>query len=157
MKILLQDKNIVLANNSLISINSDNIAENGNLIRTKQDSKNNIIKINNSLVRAKVLHKKEEETWIINDNFTNLATIIESVNFTSNGSNYTQLKINISLRNSYIYYDNIKVCNIEVEKISTDTYVINPVWTNSAYRTIIFASSATGDLLTWLQANAVKQ
>lgn len=64
MKILLQDKNIVLANNSLISINSDNIAENGNLIRTKQDSKNNIIKINNSLVRAKVLHKKEEETWI---------------------------------------------------------------------------------------------
>ena len=33
MKILLQNKNIVLANNSLISINSDNIAENGNLVR----------------------------------------------------------------------------------------------------------------------------
>lgn len=116
-----------------------------------------LLKINNSLVRVKVLHKKEEETWIINDNFTDLATITESVNFTSNGSNYTQLKINISLRNSYIYYDNIKVCNIEVEKISTDTYVINPIWINSAYRTIILASSATGDLLTWLQANAVKQ
>ena len=54
MKILLQNKNIVLANNSLISINSDNIAENGNLVRIKQNSKNNIIKINNSLVRAKV-------------------------------------------------------------------------------------------------------
>lgn len=54
MKILLQNKNIVLTNNSLISIDSDNIAENGNLVRTKQDSKNNIIKINNSLVRAKV-------------------------------------------------------------------------------------------------------
>lgn len=33
MKILLQDKNFVVTNNSLISINSDNIAENGNLIR----------------------------------------------------------------------------------------------------------------------------
>ena len=33
MKILLQNKNIVLANNSLISINSDNITENGNLVR----------------------------------------------------------------------------------------------------------------------------
>lgn len=55
MKILLQNKNIALANNSLISINSDNIVENGNLVRIKQDSKNNIIKINNSLVRAKVV------------------------------------------------------------------------------------------------------
>jgi hypothetical protein len=35
MKILLQNKNIVLANNSLISTDSNNIAENGNLIRTK--------------------------------------------------------------------------------------------------------------------------
>lgn len=54
MKILLQDKNFVITNNSLISIDSDNIAENGNLVRVKQDSKNNIIKINSSLVRAKV-------------------------------------------------------------------------------------------------------
>lgn len=54
MKILLQGKNIVLVNNSLISINSDNVAENGSLVRTKQDSKNDIIKINNSLVRVKV-------------------------------------------------------------------------------------------------------
>lgn len=35
MKILLQNKNIALANNSLISINSDNIVENGNLVRIK--------------------------------------------------------------------------------------------------------------------------
>lgn len=57
MKILLQNKNIVLANNSLISINSDNIAENGNLVRVKQASKkSDILKINNSLVRAKKNH-----------------------------------------------------------------------------------------------------
>ena len=54
MKILLQDKNFVITNNSLISINSDSVAENGNLVRIKQDSKNNIIKINNSLMRVKI-------------------------------------------------------------------------------------------------------
>lgn len=54
MKILLQDKNFVITNNSLISINSDSIAENGNLVRVKQASKkSDILKINNSLVRAK--------------------------------------------------------------------------------------------------------
>lgn len=30
-------------------------------------------------------------------------------------------------------------------------------WTNSAYRTITLEQPATGDLLTWLQKNAVKQ
>lgn len=54
MKILLQNKNIVLTNNNLISINSNNIAENGNLVKIKQSSeKNDILKINNSLVRVK--------------------------------------------------------------------------------------------------------
>lgn len=30
-------------------------------------------------------------------------------------------------------------------------------WKDDAYRTIILDKPATGDLLTWLQANAVKQ
>lgn len=71
MKILLQNKNIVLANNSLISINSDNIAENGNLVKIKQSSeKNDILKINNSLVRVKVASNSiidNTETWVIKD------------------------------------------------------------------------------------------
>lgn len=53
MKILLQNKNFVITNNSLIAIDSNNIAENGNLVRAKQDSRNNIIKINNSFVCVK--------------------------------------------------------------------------------------------------------
>ena len=56
MKILLQDKNFVITNNSLISINSDNIAENGNLVKIKQASKkSDILKINNSFARAKII------------------------------------------------------------------------------------------------------
>ena len=55
MKILLQNKNFVITNNSLIAIDSNNIAENGNLVRAKQASKkSDILKINNSLVRMKV-------------------------------------------------------------------------------------------------------
>lgn len=55
MKILLQNKNFVITNNSLIAIDSNNIAENGNLVRAKQASKkSDILKINNSLVRAKI-------------------------------------------------------------------------------------------------------
>lgn len=51
MKILLQDKNIVLANNSLIAVDGDsNIAENGSLLRIKQQisvpKKGNIIILN---------------------------------------------------------------------------------------------------------------
>ena len=54
MKILLQNKNFVITNNSLISIDSNNIAENGNLVRVKQASKkSDILKINNSLTRTK--------------------------------------------------------------------------------------------------------
>lgn len=30
-------------------------------------------------------------------------------------------------------------------------------WVNQAYRTITFLEPPTGDLLTWLQANGVKQ
>ena len=46
MKILLQDKNFVITNNSLIAINSNNIAENGNLVRITipEAPKMNVIK-----------------------------------------------------------------------------------------------------------------
>ena len=103
--------------------------------------------------------KKKGEIWFINDRyFTDLIRITESVNFISNGTNFTSITIKIDpVGEDYIKYDNTIVCNILVTKISNGTYTIDPRWTNSAYRTITLASPATGDLLTWLQANAVKQ
>lgn len=46
MKILLQNKNFVITNNSLIAIDSNNIAENGNLVRITipEAPKMNVIK-----------------------------------------------------------------------------------------------------------------
>lgn len=102
--------------------------------------------------------KKKGETWVINNYFTDLATITESVNFISNGTNFTSITIKIApVGESYIKYDNTIVCNLQVGKNPDGTYGINPIWTNSSYCTITLASPATGDLLTWLQANAVKQ
>ncbi len=40
---------------------------------------------------------------------------------------------------------------------STDVYYSTKGWLNNAYRTITFSEPPTGDLLTWLQANAVQQ
>ena len=40
---------------------------------------------------------------------------------------------------------------------STDVYYSTKGWVNNAYRTITFREPPTGDLLTWLQANAVQQ
>lgn len=45
-----------------------------------------------------------------------------------------------------MYYDNTRVYDLE-----------GYTWTNEAYRTITFEEPPTGDLLTLLQANAVKQ
>lgn len=169
MKILLQNKNIALANNSLISINSDNIVENGNLVRIKQSSKNNIIKINNSLVRAKVAPDPPvvdtTETWVINetpgsdelDDYNLPKEIFDkkfTVEFISNGKTFNNFR-NETHRtgNKFgawtISYDDTQVYSIG------DTW---QVWSgNDAYRTITLSAPAAGDFLIWLQKYAVKQ
>lgn len=158
MKILLQDKNFVITNNSLISINSDNIAENGNLVRIKQSSeKKDILKINNSLVRMKVAPVVDTtETWVIKDfapttrSSTALATI--NISFTTNNLKATSFGIAYSNSTSIITYGNIGQV-ASYNEGNDNAYV----WINNAYRTITFDGPATGTLLTWLQANAVKQ
>lgn len=161
MKILLQDKNFVITNNSLISINSDNIAENGNLVKIKQSSeKNDILKINNSLVRAKVAPDppivNNTETWVINSNYSSTASILANVKFKSNNISYNSISIRIApAGNCYIKYDNTTACNIMANM--APNFVAEATWTNKAYRTITLDEPATGTLLTWLQTNAVKQ
>ena len=158
MKILLQDKNFVITNNSLISINSDNIAENGNLVRIKQSSeKKDILKINNSLVRMKVAPIVDTtETWVIKDfapttrSSTALATI--NISFTTNNLKATSFGIAYSNSTSIITYGNIGQV-ASYNEGNDNAYV----WINNAYRTITLDGPATGTLLTWLQANAVKQ
>ncbi len=66
-----------------------------------------------------------------------------NVDFVSNGNNYTKITVSPNARVG-LSYDN--------------TVVSNPGGAiESEYRQIILASPATGDLLTWLQANGTKQ
>lgn len=51
-----------------------------------------------------------------------------------------------------LMYDNTEVV-VAIQGISTDS----GKWTNEAYRTVTFLEPPTGDLLKWLQKNAVKQ
>lgn len=89
------------------------------------------------------------ETWVWNErlNFTENATY--STDFVSNANQYNSILLEavrggLSLAMQYdetIVFDNNT----------------NPFWTNEAYRTVTFSTAPTGDLLTFLQANAVKQ
>lgn len=90
--------------------------------------------------------KKKGETWVI-EKMPSLpyGLITIKIPFESNSTNFQKIEIyGHSLPRSGIYYDAIKVWN------TSD-------WTDEAYRTITLASPATGDLLTWLQSNAIKQ
>ena len=96
------------------------------------------------------------ETWVINSNYSSTASISANVKFKSNNISYNSISIQIApVGNCYIKYDNTTACNIMAN--TTSNFVAKASWTNEAYRTIILDESATGDLLTWLKNNAVKQ
>ena len=68
------------------------------------------------------------------------------VSFTSNKKSFTSIEARKTAIFTWIYYDSTEVYNGASE-----------VWVDEAYRTITLEQPATGDLLTWLQRNAVKQ
>lgn len=93
--------------------------------------------------------KKKEETWILNEEVSSRLNDV-SISFRSNGKTFSKIsveKIRIRDQISYaIFYDETQVYSVYYE-----------MWTDDAYRTVTFLESPTGDLLTWLQADAVKQ
>lgn len=86
------------------------------------------------------------ETWVWNEHpYFDGNYSFDNISFTSNNKLYTSIKIYTGALMK-MYYDNNMACNLEVN-----------TWYNEAYRTITFSTAPTGDLLTLLQANAVKQ
>lgn len=99
--------------------------------------------------------KKKGETWYLNESINSTAIIIDNIEFTSNSKTFTKIRINYESRvTSFLQYDSEEIASINYD-IDAGNWYTN--WTNIAYRTITLASPATGDLLTWLQSNAVKQ
>ena len=97
--------------------------------------------------------------WQINETFTQNETIGWSVEFTSNGRNFISLGCETNLMYGYTNTSG----QTELLYLTTPSNGIH-TWRDpntgedtSAYRTVTFETEPTGDLLAWLQANAVAQ
>ena len=98
------------------------------------------------------------ETWVINEipQWIGISSRDFSIKFTSNNQSFTLFRFNRSGVNQY----DLQYNDVVVNGGTWNNSLNRPNWTgwtNEAYRTITFAKPPTGDLLTWLQANAVKQ
>ena len=85
------------------------------------------------------------ETWYFNDTIGDLDGGSLSVNFTSNGAEYTAMK-----RMIYKFWDQLLYTR------ERDVVVYDSTWKNEAYRTIVLDEPATGNVLAFLEANATK-
>lgn len=88
------------------------------------------------------------ETWVINESYNTTQVNFTNISFTSNGKSFTSIRISSTRK---LYYDDTVVVNVQIG----ESYEIT--WKNLAYRKLIFSTNPTGALLTWLQANGVKQ
>lgn len=95
------------------------------------------------------LKSAETEVWVLNETVDSSPMNLPTI-FTSNG----------------IQFSNLASSGGEVTVVSydeTEVYAVQDAgldfvgWLDPAYRKLIFDTPPTGDLLTWLQANGVKQ
>ena len=98
------------------------------------------------------------ETWLLNEipQWIGISSRDFSIQFTSNNQSFTLFRFNRSGVNQY----DLQYNDVVVNGGTWNNSLNRPNWTgwtNEAYRTITFANAPTGDLLTWLQANGVKQ
>ena len=90
------------------------------------------------------------ETWVLNESITFPSSNIDTeINFTSNGTAFVYFRIT----SSTIYY----CTSTALLSGYVTAYNQKRGWTTKAYRTVVFDTAPTGNLLTWLQANGTKQ
>lgn len=84
------------------------------------------------------------ETWVLNTRIGDTASKAFSASFISAGNSYSLIDIKYVVSHTWIFYG------------STNVYGSGG-WLDEAYRTVIFDTAPSGDLLTWLQKNGTKQ
>lgn len=93
-----------------------------------------------------------KETWVLNNTVDTSKAVSFSENFVSNGLSYKGLKTGkLTPSGRDLVYTNSSGSTIRVY------FADLAKWEYPAYRKITFDTPPTGDLLTWLQANGVKQ
>lgn len=92
------------------------------------------------------------ETWVLNATISLPSSSLRGT-FTSNGKSFNGIQSRrVTSANLYLYYTSVAGSMTD----STRVYE-NGRWINDAYRTLVFDTAPTGNMLTWLQANGVKQ
>lgn len=104
--------------------------------------------------------KKNSRTWYLNETISWSDSAIYIADFTCDGSYYDAIGLTYSTKPLATLY-------IRYRKHGSTTWVrvaelirnANPTfkWRQEVYRTITFDALPTGDLLTWLNANATPQ
>lgn len=96
-------------------------------------------------------------TWVLNDRLTLFGeeTKVFDINFTSNNQSYIGLKFAFDSAAIGYHIRYMSVNNLD----SIVVYAGGPGWgaSEDAYKTVTFETAPSGELLTWLQANAVPQ
>lgn len=112
------------------------------------------------LPRKNVPNKKPSRTWYLNETISWNADAIYNADFTCDGSYYDAINLKYSPKPtaiSYIRYrghGSTRWVNVaELNQMSNPPFH----WMKKVYRTITFDALPTGDLLTWLKANATPQ
>ena len=82
-----------------------------------------------------------------------LISNLSGLSFVSNGQSFSSILKSRSGFINGIAYDNLMVATGTTISLG----VAWDTWTDQAYRTVTFSEPPTGELLTWLQANGVKQ
>lgn len=95
------------------------------------------------------LKNAEKEVWVLNEQIDSSPMNLPT-SFTSNGSQFSNLASSGG-EVAVVSYDETEVYAVQ------DAGLDFVGWLDQAYRKLIFDTPPTGDLLTWLQANGVKQ
>lgn len=95
-----------------------------------------------------VVWTKQSETWLLNSNIASTmgSSLNITVPFKSDGIIFSTINIANSGSEKLLRYDTINAYSAAQNK-----------WATNNYRTIVLESPATGNLLTWLEANGTKQ
>ena len=91
------------------------------------------------------------ETWYFNDTIEYPRSSFD-VNFTSNGVAYIKM---MRIRSGKFFDQLVYLLNNAGDNAAAYNYKTS-TWYNEAYRTIVLDEPATGDVLTFLEANATK-
>lgn len=113
------------------------------------------------LPRKNVPNKKSIWTWYLNETISWSDAATYHANFTCNGVYYDAIRLTHNTTPTGSWYIDYHKYGLKTwdhaAKLSRKTQIPHFSWVKEFYRTITFDAPPTGDLLTWLEANATPQ